>query len=83
MASKHWIRHSHASAGPDDELRAAPVVADQCDLTQVQFGEEIGDQGGDRRQREVDVVGRRRRVRAERQLRDDAAVRTDGRARLT
>jgi len=40
----------------------------------VEFGEELGDHGGERRQGEVDVVGHRRGVRSERRLRDDAAV---------
>ena len=62
------------AAGADDELRATPVVADERDLAQAQFGEEPRDQGGERRQGEVGVVGHRRGVRAERQLRDDAAV---------
>ena len=62
------------AAGADDELRAAPLVADECDVAQVEFGEELGDHGGDRREGEVSVVGHRRGVRAERQLGDDAAV---------
>ena len=41
---------------------------------QVESGEELGDQGGERRQGEVGIVGHRRGVCAERQLRDDAAV---------
>ena len=41
-----------SGAGADDELRAAPVVADERDVAQVQFGEELGDQGGERRQGE-------------------------------
>ena len=61
-------------AGADEELRAAPVVADECDVVEVEFGEEPRDQGGERRQGEVGVVGHRRGVRAARQLRDDAAV---------
>ena len=36
--------------------------------------EELGDHGGERREGEVGVVWHRRGVRAERQLRDDAAV---------
>ena len=28
------------AAGADDELRAAPVVADHCDVAQVEFGED-------------------------------------------
>ncbi|MCY3805465.1 MAG: hypothetical protein OXG91_03100, partial [bacterium] len=61
------------AAGADDELRAAPVVADQRDPLQVQFGEELGEEGGNRPQGQVGAVGHRRGVRAERQLRDDAA----------
>ena len=62
------------AAGADDELRAAPVVADHGDVAQVEFGEEPRDHGGERCEGEVGVVGHRRGVRAERQLRDDAAV---------
>ena len=62
------------AAGADEELRAAPVVADHCDVAQVQFGEEPRDPGGERREGEVGVVGHRCGVRSERQLRDDAAV---------
>ena len=43
-------------------------------MAQVEFGEEPGDHGGERCEGEVGVVGHRRGVRAERQLRDDAAV---------
>ena len=49
-------------------------VADHCHLVQVQFGEELGEEGGDRRQGQVGTVGHRRGMRAERQLRDEAAV---------
>ena len=45
------------AAGADDELRAAAVVADQCDVAQVEFGEEPRDHGGERCEGEV---GRRR-----------------------
>ena len=62
------------AAGADDELRAAPVVADHRDVAQAEFGEEPRDHGGERWEGEVGVVGHRRGVRAERQLRDDAAV---------
>ncbi len=47
---------------------------DGVDRHVVGLCEELGDQGGERRQGEVGVVGHRRGVRAERQLRDDAAV---------
>ena len=62
------------TAEENGAFRAVPVVADEGDVAQVQFGEELGDEGGERWQGEVGVVGHRRGVRAERQLRDDAAV---------
>ena len=40
----------------------------------MEFGEELDDHGGERGEGEVGVVGHRRGVRADRQLRDDAAI---------
>jgi hypothetical protein len=54
-------------------LRATPVVADHCDLAHIQLGEELR-RGGERGEGEAGVVGHRRGVRAERQLRDGSAV---------
>ena len=50
------------AAGTDEELRAAPVVADHCDLVQIQFGEELGEGAGERGEGEVGVVGPSNRV---------------------
>ena len=78
---QHHVGDMIRAAGADDELRAAPVVADHCDVAQVQFGEELGDHGGERCEGEVGVVGHRRGVRAERQFRNRAP--TDGTGRPT
>lgn len=68
------VGNTIGAAGADDELCAAPVVADECDLVQVQSGEQLRERRGQRREGEVGAVGHRRGVRAERQLRDDEAV---------
>jgi hypothetical protein len=58
-----------------DELadRAAGVVADERDVLEVQRGQEVAHQPGDARRRELGVSVHRRAVRAERQVRHDAA----------
>ena len=59
----------------DDELaqRAARVVADEGDVLEIKRREELCDQCGKCGRREVGVLVHRRAVRAERQVRDDAA----------
>ena len=72
-----WIQLLNRLSGAcrlDRAPKGMGVVADHGDVAQVEFGEEPRDHGGERCGGEVGVVGHRRGVRAERQLRDDAAV---------
>ena len=54
--------------------RAARVVADERDVAQVEAFEDLDDEADDRDRRDLEVVGHREAVRAERQHGNDAAV---------
>ena len=60
LSRSGWIQLLNRLSGTR-RLGRAPkgrgVVADHCDVAQVQFGEELGDHGGERREGEGEGVG--------------------------
>jgi hypothetical protein len=71
---EHHPRHPLGAAVGDEDLRAAPVVLHERDVVQVELLQELPDQHREPSQRQVRVRPHGTEMRAQRQVREHAAV---------